>query len=174
MFHAIPAVLNARMQELEAIDKADRKNGTPRLQRLRQVSRETGQFLAILAAAAPTGSVIEIGTSAGYSALWLALGCAARGAAITTFEKLPDKAALARQTFQTSWHRRKRPSRRRRRPRPPVRLPGDRILLPGRREGRVCGMLRTGSTSARSGGPSGGGQCDQPPGCVGGLLTRCL
>ena len=76
--------------------------GTPRLERLRQISRETGQFLAILAAGAPAGSVIEIGTSGGYSTLWLAVGCAARRAVITTFEVLPAKAKLAMQTFQTS------------------------------------------------------------------------
>ena len=102
MFHDLPEALSARMRYLEAADAADRENGTPRLERLRQISRETGQFLAILAAAAPSGSVIEIGTSAGYSTLWLAVGCAARNAPITTFEVLAAKAVLATQTFQAS------------------------------------------------------------------------
>ena len=102
MFHDIPEALSDRMRYLEGIDRADREDGTPRTLRLRQISRETGKFLAILVAGAGAGSVIEIGTSAGYSTLWLAVGCAARGAAITTFEVLPAKAELATQTFQTS------------------------------------------------------------------------
>ena len=53
---------------LETIDRRDREDGTPRAERLRQIPRETGQFLAILAAGAPEGAIIEIGTSAGYSA----------------------------------------------------------------------------------------------------------
>jgi predicted O-methyltransferase YrrM len=43
--------------------------------------------------------MIEVGTSAGYSALWLAQACRARGRTLTTFEILPDKAELARATF---------------------------------------------------------------------------
>jgi caffeoyl-CoA O-methyltransferase len=52
------------------------------------------------AAAAPKGSIIEVGTSAGYSTLWLALACRATGRTLTTFEILPEKARLARETFE--------------------------------------------------------------------------
>ncbi len=52
-----------------------------------------------MAAAAPAGRCIEIGTSAGYSTLWLALACRAVGRKITTCEILDEKAELARQTF---------------------------------------------------------------------------
>ena len=76
MFHGIPEPVINQMRRLEALDAADRQDGTPRLRRLRQVSPETGRFLAMLLAAAPGGQVLEIGTSAGYSALWLALACA--------------------------------------------------------------------------------------------------
>ncbi|MFQ5401404.1 MAG: O-methyltransferase [Anaerolineae bacterium] len=100
MFHTIPPQVQARMRYLERLDAADRKDGTPRLQRLRQIPPETGQFLAIMAAAAPQGKLIEIGTSAGYSTMWLALACRASGRRVTTFEILPEKAALARETFQ--------------------------------------------------------------------------
>ncbi len=48
------------------------------------------------------GRFIEIGTSAGYSTLWLALACRATGRKITTYEILPEKAALARQTFDAA------------------------------------------------------------------------
>jgi len=43
--------------------------------------------------------MIEIGTSAGYSALWLAQACRVSGQSLTTFEILPEKARLARETF---------------------------------------------------------------------------
>ena len=99
MFHDIPEPMRARMAQLEEIDARDRKDGTARLERLRQVPREVGRFVALLAAGAPPGRWIEIGTSAGYSTLWLALACREVGARVTTFEVLDAKAALARETF---------------------------------------------------------------------------
>jgi len=44
--------------------------------------------------------VVEIGTSAGYSALWLLLACEASQRKLRTFEILPEKIALARETFK--------------------------------------------------------------------------
>jgi predicted O-methyltransferase YrrM len=99
MFSDIPQEILSRMAELERIDSHDRTDGTPRMKRLRQIPPEVGKFIAILAAAAPAGRWIEIGTSAGYSTLWLALACRAVGRKITTYEILAEKAALARQTF---------------------------------------------------------------------------
>ena len=99
MFHEIPEAILRRMADLEALDSIDRADGTPRLERLRQIPPETGRFIALLAASAPEGAWVEIGTSAGYSALWLALACRERGRTLTTFEVLPSKAALAAETF---------------------------------------------------------------------------
>lgn len=99
MFHGIPAEVLECMHELERRDAEDRADGTPRLERLRQIPPETGRFLALWAAAAPEGAYLEVGTSAGYSALWLSLACRAAGRKLTTFEVLPEKAALARDTF---------------------------------------------------------------------------
>ncbi|HWH71024.1 MAG TPA: class I SAM-dependent methyltransferase [Candidatus Sulfotelmatobacter sp.] len=100
MFHDIPQTMLARMRELEQIDARDRTDGTPRLQRLRQIPPEVGRFLALLAATAPAGQWLEIGTSAGYSTLWLALAGRAVCRKLTTYEKLEEKARLARQTFE--------------------------------------------------------------------------
>jgi caffeoyl-CoA O-methyltransferase len=102
MFHDIPRAIADRMKMLEAIDARDRTDGTPRLERLRQIPPETGRFLALVAATAPNGRWIEIGTSAGYSTLWLALACRAVGRMITTFEILDGKAELARETFRVA------------------------------------------------------------------------
>ncbi len=62
MFHNIPTAIIERMRYLEAIDAKDRQDGTERLQRLRQIPAETGKFIAMLAASAPKGDYIEIGT----------------------------------------------------------------------------------------------------------------
>ena len=100
MFHDIPQLILNRMQYLEEIDDRDRSDGTPREQRLRQIPPETGRFIALIAASAPPGQYIEIGTSAGYSALWLALACRATGRRLTTYELLEAKVRLARETIE--------------------------------------------------------------------------
>ena len=100
MFHGIDPAIQAVMDRLEAIDAQDRTDGTARMDRLRQVTRETGQFLSLIAASAPEGQWIEIGTSAGYSALWIALAARERNRTLTTYEVLATKAALARETFR--------------------------------------------------------------------------
>lgn len=88
-----------RMAYLEERDARERKDGTPPLKRLRQVPPQTGMLLALLAASAPPGLVVEVGTSGGYSSLWLAEACRQRGGKLHTFELLPEKAELARETF---------------------------------------------------------------------------
>jgi len=52
-----------------------------------------------MAASAPAGTYVEIGTSAGYSALWIALACRALGRRLMSFEVLAEKASLARESF---------------------------------------------------------------------------
>jgi predicted O-methyltransferase YrrM len=102
MFHNIPEAILKRMRELEAQDAADREDGTPRLQRLRQIPPVTGKFLALLCANAPTGGVMEVGTSGGYSSLWLSLACKERGNHLTTFEILEEKVSRADETFEAA------------------------------------------------------------------------
>jgi len=101
MFHPIPDPVLARMRHLEALDAADRRDGTPRSHRLRQITPDTGRFLAILATMAPEGAWVEIGTSGGYSGLWLALACRERGGGqrLTTVDIDARKVAIARETF---------------------------------------------------------------------------
>ena len=99
VFHDIPQPMHKKMEELEKRDSIDRIDGTAMLDRLRQIPPETGRFLALLAALAPKGAWIEIGTSAGYSTLWLALACRERGQTLTTFEILAAKSEMAAQTI---------------------------------------------------------------------------
>jgi predicted O-methyltransferase YrrM len=88
------------MKYLERLDARHRREKIDQFDRLRQVPPATGKFLAMLAAGAPHGSFLEIGTSGGYSGLWLSLACRAAGKKLTTFEMDKRKISLARETFR--------------------------------------------------------------------------
>ena len=100
MFHNIPENISKRMEYLEEIDSKDRIDGTPRLKRLRQIPPETGKFISILAASAPKGEFIEIGTSAGYSTLWITLACKLILTKVTTFVILQENIDKSKTTFR--------------------------------------------------------------------------
>jgi predicted O-methyltransferase YrrM len=100
MFRDIPTVVLQRMHELEKMDATDRVDGTEFSRRLRQIPSSTGRLLALTAAGSPPGTWIELGASAGYSALWLSLACRACGRKITTFEPDERKLSLARETVR--------------------------------------------------------------------------
>jgi predicted O-methyltransferase YrrM len=102
MFHPLQPAILERMKFLEEVDAKDRLDGTARMQRLRQIPPETGRFLALLAAGMPEGHILEIGTSAGYSTLWLAVAALASGRKVVTFEVLPEKVQLAQETFRAA------------------------------------------------------------------------
>lgn len=102
MFHNIPKAIEERMHYLESLDDKERLDEKPLLHRLRQIPPETGKFIALLAATAPQGTYLEIGTSAGYSTLWLALACKELGRKLVTFEVLEEKAHLAKETFKVA------------------------------------------------------------------------
>ncbi len=102
MFHTITAQMQARMKFLEDIDATDRQDGTERLKRLRQIPPVTGKFIALQAVNCPKGKMVEIGTSAGYSTMWLSLAAKERGDVITAFEILPEKVVLAKETFRVA------------------------------------------------------------------------
>ena len=102
MFDNIPSSIKKRMEYLEGLDRKHRTENVSHQTRLRQVPKETGKFLAIMASLAPAGTYLEIGTSGGYSALWLALACRKRGRKLITFEILPQKVSIARETFQAA------------------------------------------------------------------------
>ena len=102
MLHNIPEPVKNRMKYLEKINVENRVDGTPRMERLHQIPPETGKFLSILAAGVPNGEFLEIGTSGGYSTMWIALACIERGIKVKTFEILGKKIKLAKETFRES------------------------------------------------------------------------
>lgn len=56
MFLDMPQAVADRMAYLERADAADREDGTPRSHRLRQITPDTGRFLALMAQALRRGA----------------------------------------------------------------------------------------------------------------------
>ena len=90
----------AVMARLEARDTAERAREAPRAERLRQVTPDFGRFLHTLVLASKPRTVAEVGTSGGYSTLWLATAARHLGAMVTTLEIDPVKVELATATVR--------------------------------------------------------------------------
>lgn len=95
----VPPRIRTAMAALEARDAADRIDGTPRARRLRAVAPEVGPFLLTMALGRRATTIVEVGTSAGYSTLWLAVAAQRTDGRVITFEVDPVKVELARATF---------------------------------------------------------------------------
>jgi predicted O-methyltransferase YrrM len=67
-----------------------------RLARWRNVEPETAELLGVLVRATKAQRVLEIGTSNGYSTIWLADAAEATGGEVLTVELDPARTALAR------------------------------------------------------------------------------
>jgi len=70
-----------------------------RSERLRQVTPEVGRFLHTLVLASRPATVLEIGSSGGYSTLWLASAARVVGSLVTTLEIDPVKVILAKKSL---------------------------------------------------------------------------
>ncbi|MBX9937007.1 MAG: O-methyltransferase [Burkholderiaceae bacterium] len=66
------------------------------------ITRDTGEFLSVLVRTMNAQRVLEIGTSNGYSTLWLALAAKAIKGHVTTVELSDFKLALAAKNFERS------------------------------------------------------------------------
>jgi predicted O-methyltransferase YrrM len=67
---------------------------------MRNVPREDGRLLRLLTETTNAQHVVEIGTSNGYSGIWLCLGLRATGGRLTTYEIDAERASLARENFK--------------------------------------------------------------------------
>jgi predicted O-methyltransferase YrrM len=94
--------LQRLLAELEAFGVAHDRTAGERARKMLNITRDTGEFLVTLVAAARARRVLEIGTSNGYSTLWLAHGARLVGGAVTTVERSRDKADLASANFARS------------------------------------------------------------------------
>jgi predicted O-methyltransferase YrrM len=67
---------------------------------MENVPPEDGRLLRVLTEAIGAKHVVEIGTSNGYSGLWLSLALRSTGGKLTTHEIAPERVALARENFR--------------------------------------------------------------------------
>jgi predicted O-methyltransferase YrrM len=88
--------------ELERFGEANDAATTERPRRMLNITRDTGEFLAVLVRATAARRVLEIGTSNGYSTIWLADAARAIGGSVTTVEVAEYKIGLATTNFARS------------------------------------------------------------------------
>ena len=95
-------ILDELLSELERFGKANDGASAERPRRMLNITRDTGEFLAVLVRATVARRVLEIGTSNGYSTLWLASAAGAIGGSVTTVELSEYKIGLATANFARS------------------------------------------------------------------------
>jgi predicted O-methyltransferase YrrM len=88
------------LRELEQFGLENDAMTSERPRRMLNITRDTGEFLAVLVRATNARRVLEIGTSNGYSTLWLAHACDEIGGHVTTVESSEYKVALAATNFE--------------------------------------------------------------------------
>jgi len=91
--------LKTLLDELAAYGDAHDGDAANRASRMLNITPDTGAFLAVLVRATGARRILEIGTSNGYSTLWLADAAAAIGGAVATVELSPAKIAMAHTNF---------------------------------------------------------------------------
>lgn len=96
------APLETLKSELERFGTAHDAETPEFAHRMLNITRGTGEFLSVLVRATAARRVLEIGTSNGYSTLWLAEAAAAVGGSVTTVELSDRKIALASANFERS------------------------------------------------------------------------
>jgi predicted O-methyltransferase YrrM len=82
-FDLLPSTVQKILIRLEEKDRKEREAGLDRLERLRQILRETGeyllQFLITFSRQFPNFLGLEIGTSGGYSTIWQGMALVKNG-----------------------------------------------------------------------------------------------
>jgi predicted O-methyltransferase YrrM len=98
MSESLPALLD----ELERFGRDNDAAIAERPGRMLNITRDTGEFLGVLVRATMARNVLEIGTSNGYSTLWLAAAAGTINGHVATVELSESKLALAADNFKRS------------------------------------------------------------------------
>ncbi|GAB3957004.1 class I SAM-dependent methyltransferase [Spirosoma harenae] len=90
----------AYLDQLARFGKENDQNVTRREDRMLNITSDTGPFLSLLIRATQARTILEIGTSNGYSTIWLADAAQTTGGRVTTVEMNEQKVIQARANFQ--------------------------------------------------------------------------
>jgi len=98
----VDSALETLKTELERFGETNDAATKERSRRMLNITRDTGDFLGVLVRATAARRVLEIGTSNGYSTLWLADAARAIDGSVTTVEFAEYKVELASNNFTRS------------------------------------------------------------------------
>ena len=87
------ALLEAENKQLKVLSPEDRRKHRDEM--MLAVGLQTGEFLNMLLKTQGGKRILEIGTSVGYSTIWLAEAARVNGGTVTTIEYIPAKQAQA-------------------------------------------------------------------------------
>ena len=91
--------VRALLAELERQGAENDARETDRARKMLNLEPETAQLLSILVRSGGAKRVLEIGTSNGYSTIWLASAVAETGGSVVSVERSADKQAMARENL---------------------------------------------------------------------------
>jgi predicted O-methyltransferase YrrM len=98
----VSETLQELLAELEQFGQQNDAAISERPRRMLNITRDTGEFLSVLVQATDAQRVLEIGTSNGYSTLWLAQAVQRIGGHVTTVELSEFKLEMALRNFERS------------------------------------------------------------------------
>jgi predicted O-methyltransferase YrrM len=88
--------------ELYAVSHAHDQAHSDRLERFRNVEPTTAELLGVLIRATGARRILELGTSNGYSTIWLADAADATGGAVVSIDLDPTRTRLARENLRVA------------------------------------------------------------------------
>lgn len=90
------------LTELEERDRQERQARCTAPMRVRTVSRTVAQFLLTKILSTQSRTIVEFGTSAGYSTMHLATAARRTGGRVFSVDNVPEKTAWARQNLHAT------------------------------------------------------------------------
>src|SRR5579863_6804721 len=94
------AAVRELLAELERHGAEHDARETDRARKMLNLEPETAQLLSILVRCSKAKRVLEIGTSNGYSTIWLAAAVAETGGRVVSVERSAEKQAMARANLE--------------------------------------------------------------------------
>lgn len=95
-----PPGLRGLLEELESFGEHNDETVKERSAKMLNITPDTGAFLSVLVRSMAARKVLEIGTSNGYSTVWLASAASAVGGRVTTLDVNEHKTRLAARNLE--------------------------------------------------------------------------